>query len=179
MSKDISILVVTHFSKTKQFSQDDPFERISGTTGLFGVSDVAWIIYGKRGQEQTLRITGRDAVDGEFRIVLEGCRWRMLGDSEALQEQRRIDAYRASKIAETIRALVEKNGRWQGKAGDLKDEVIRRTGTMPTMSEKEIGKKLAAIEEMLLKIDGIMVSKGSGGRAGRGYTFERTISKIV
>lgn len=174
ITKDISILVVTHFSKAKQFSPDDPFERISGTTGLFGVADAAWIIYGKRGQEMTLKITGRDALDAEYKLAQEkNMRWRLIGESEQLEEQRRMDAYKDNKLAQTIKALVNEGGRWEGTATQLQEEVMQRTQTVPATSCKELGVKLLEIQELLLTIDGIMFTKAPGGKRGRGYRFER------
>lgn len=178
MNKGIAILVVTHFSKAKQFSPDDPFERISGTTGLFGVSDAAWIIYGKRGQEMTLKITGRDALDTEYKLVLDKVRWRLIGESEQLEEQRRADAYKDNTLAQTIRTIIKECGRWEGTATQLQEEVMRRTQTIPATNSKELGVKLMEIQDQLLTVDGIMFTKGPGGKRGRGYCFERIQNKI-
>ena len=179
INRGVSILVVTHFRKTQKFSTEDPFERISGTTGLFGVSDAAWIISGNRGQEMTLRITGRDAVDAEYKIVLDGCKWVMLGDSEALQKQRELDAYKTNTIAATIRALVHECGRWQGTARDLMNEVIHRTETVPATSESALGKELQRIAPLLLDYDRIMVTQEKGGRKGRAYSFEAVTKSFI
>jgi len=179
IQKNVSILCVTHFSKMKQYSNiDDPFERITGSTGLFGVSDAAWLIYGKRGaEEMTFHVTGRDVYDTEFKISFdkEKFRWKMLGNSEQLEEQRKRDEYNTCPLVRTIRELVkESDGRWIGSGETLKAETMKRTQTIPATSSKALFNLLCEIQEQLLKLDGIAFSKGSGGRAGRDYTFETT-----
>lgn len=181
LNRGISILIVTHYSKTKQFAADaDPFDRITGSNGLFGVADAAWLIYGKRGNEElTFRTTGRDALDNEFKIAFdkESCKWSLLGTSEALEEQRKLDGYKANPIAQTIKAVVKENGRWQVSATELAVEVAKRTQTFAG-DAREIGVKLAEITELLLK-DGIMWTKAPGGRKGRGYCFEPTNNRLI
>lgn len=181
LNRGVSILIVTHYSKSKQFAADaDPFDRITGSNGLFGVADAAWLIYGKRGNDElTFRTTGRDALDNEFKIAFdkESCKWSLLGTSEALEEQRKLDGYKANPIAQTIKAVVKENGRWQVTASELALEVAKRTQTFAG-DAREIGVKLAEITDLLLK-DGIMWSKSPGGRKGRGYCFEPTTSKFI
>ena len=174
IQRGISLLVVTHLSKAKQFAPEDPFERISGTTGLFGVSDAAWIIYGKRGEEMTLRTTGRDSLDTEYKISLKGVRWEILGESEALEKERLRNSYKSNPIAKTIRKLVQEAKRWEGSASDLQKEVMKETGTLPADSVREFGTQLLEIREQLLTVDGIMFTKGPGGKRGRNYCFEYT-----
>lgn len=181
LNRGVSILIVTHYSKSKQFAADaDPFDRITGSNGLFGVADAAWLIYGKRGNDElTFRTTGRDALDNEFKIAFdkESCKWSLLGTSEALEEQRKLDGYKANPIAQTIKAVVKENGRWQVTASELAVEVAKRTQTFAG-DAREIGVKLAEITDYLLK-DGIMWTKAPGGKRGRGYCFEPTTSKFI
>ena len=181
LNRGVSILIVTHYSKSKQFAADaDPFDRITGSNGLFGVADAAWLIYGKRGSDElTFRTTGRDALDNEFKIAFdkESCKWSLLGTSEALEEQRKLDGYKVNPIAQTIKAVVKENGRWQVTASDLAVEVAKRTQQFPG-GAREIGVKLAEITELLLK-DGIVWTKSPGGRKGRGYCFDLTGNRFI
>ena len=127
----------------------------------------------------TFRTTGRDALDGEYKIAFdkESCKWSLLGTSEALEEQRKLDGYKANPIAQTIKAVVKENGRWQVTASELAVEVAKRTQTFAG-DAREIGVKLAEITDYLLK-DGIMWTKAPGGKRGRGYCFEPTTSKFI
>jgi hypothetical protein len=178
LEKNLAIVAVTHFSKLKQYSNtDDPFERITGSTGLFAVSDACWLIYGKRGaDEMTLNVTGRDVFYSESKIKFdsEKCRWIMLGESGELEEQRRIDEYNSHPAVRTIRQLVEESGgRWTGSADLLDEEIMKRTETVPPVG-KELKELLYGYHDLFLQRDHIALTKASGGRAGRDYTFERT-----
>lgn len=174
VEKGVSIVLVTHFSKSKGFTPDDPFERISGTSGLFGVSDVAWIIDGKRNSdEMNLIITGRDAIGGEYKIKQNGVIWQMIGDSQELEDQRTRDNYKVNPIVKTIIQLVTEGNRWMGTAQDLQREIMTRTGQIGAATVKELGTRLYELQGQLLEYDGIMFLKGPGGRRGRGYVFEK------
>lgn len=178
LEKNIAVLCITHFSKLKQYSNaDDPFERITGSTGLLAVADACWLIYGKRGSEEMIfNTTGRDIFYSEAKIQFdkEKCRWIMLGDSEELEEQRRLDKYNSHPVVKTIRQLIsESGGRWSGSSEMLDDEIIRRTETVPPAG-RELKSLLYDYKELFLSQDHIAFTKGSGGRAGRNYTFERT-----
>lgn len=176
LEHNVSIVLVTHYSKARPLAGDaDPFERITGSNGLFGVADAAWLIYGKRGAEDmTFRTTGRDSMDNEFSITFdkETFRWRLLGTSEALEEQKRLDAYHASPLAQTIIELVNTQGRWEGTASELVTEVAARRNAF-VGDAREVGAMLAEIAKYLLKLDQIIFSKAPGGKRGRAYSFER------
>lgn len=176
LEHDVAIILVTHFSKAKQMTADaDPFDRITGSNGLFGVADAAWLIYGKRGGEDyTFRTTGRDSMDNEFAIAFDKTtfRWSMLGTSESLEEQKRLDKYRADPLAQTIVELVNDGGRWEGTAPELMQEAARRKQVF-VGDAREIGAQVAEMAKYLLQVDGITFTKGPGGRRGRGYSFER------
>ena len=173
--KRVAILAVHHFRKQGNYPTDDVFERLAGSTALFGASDAAWAIYGKRGDdEMNLHITGRDVQDAEYKIRFdkEKSRWQMLGNSEQLEEQRKRDEYNASPLIRTIRELVrEAGGRWIGSASALKAETMMRTKTIPAGSDRALFGLLNELQEQLLTIDGIAFTHGKGGREGRDYTF--------
>lgn len=174
--KNVAIVAVHHLRKQGNYSEDDVFERVSGSTGIFGASDAAWVIYGKRGaEEMTLSLTGRDVFSDEFKIKFDKdkSRWVMLGNSEQLEAQRRADEYATSPLVRTIRELVkESGGRWIGSATMLRSEIVKRTQTVPAECGREFFRMIIDQEELLLKNDKITFSHGSGGRNGRDYTFE-------
>ena len=166
-------MIHTHLKKQNGQAPDDPFERISGSTGLFGVADAAWMITGKRNDtEKTFVTTGRDSDDGEYKIKHVNHRWELIGDSEVLQEQREINNYKTDPTAQVICELVKEKGRWEGKASELREEIIKRKGVLPAANEREMGKKIKALEERLITMDHIMIRQNDGGRHGRTYHFE-------
>lgn len=177
MAKNVAVIAVTHLRKTGNYTVDDVFERVSGSTGIFAAADTAWVISGKRGAEELdLHVTGRDLGFAEYKIKFnqDTSRWEMLGNSEQLEAQRRADEYSTSPLIRTIRELVkESGGRWIGSATLLRSEIVKRTQTVPAECGREFYRMIVDQEELLLKNDKITFSRGSGGRKGRDYTFSK------
>lgn len=175
IEKGVAIVAVHHFRKQGNNPSDDIFERIAGSTALFGVADCGWVISGKRGaEEMTFHLTGREVIEEEFKIKRNGVRWQMLGDSEQLEEQRKLDEYKTSPLVQTIRELVkESGGRWEGGATELRTEVMKRTKTVPAKTDRELKQIIIGMQEQLLTLDEIAITFRDGGRHGRGYAFER------
>ena len=79
----VAILLVHH---TRKMPAEDPIDEISGTLGLAGVVDGAWILKRKRTSDRgTLFITGRDMVEQELRLKWdsETFKWTALGESQS------------------------------------------------------------------------------------------------
>lgn len=171
--RGLAVLLVTHLRKAGAVSADDPFERITGSNGQFGVADTAWMISGKRsGEEKQFLITSRDFGSGEHTIVFnkELFRWQMLGDSSQLTEQRKIDEYRGNLLAITIRTIIkERGGSFSMRAGELITEMANRHGDTQGITSVGMRKKLRVISPFMLKYDGIVYHEPSS--ASRRYEF--------
>lgn len=78
----VSILLVMHLRKQ---GDSDPFNRISGTTGIIGAADNMYILdRSDRGEDSAkLKCTGRDIEtrDLELKFNKEECKWELVGDS--------------------------------------------------------------------------------------------------
>lgn len=179
VKRGICLVGVSHFSKVKGIALDDPFERITGSMGAFGVADAAWILYGKRGEDQTLRITGRDITDAEYKLRFEGATWHMLGNSEALEKQAAIDTYKRAALIRTIRALVKPHGFWEGSATDLLNEIWEKEHDCSVANARELGRQIHHYHDLLLEIDGIAYSQRNGGKAGRNYRFATATATLI
>lgn len=81
---EIAIVVVHH---TRKCSDSDPFNMISGSTGLSGCVDGSMVlIENKRGSRNTkLYCVGRDIENQEMNIVFEKSRWRV--SDEVMQSE--------------------------------------------------------------------------------------------
>lgn len=80
----VAILVIHHLRKMQG---DDPFDMISGTTGLTGAVDAAFVLHrGKQGV--TLYGRGREIEEMEQAVEFVGGMWKVLGDAD---EVRRSD----------------------------------------------------------------------------------------
>jgi len=79
---DICLLLVHHLRKQ---GDSDPFNKLTGTTGIIGAVDTAFVLDKSRrnADSATLYCTGRDVEDRqlELRFSKEEFVWKMLGDS--------------------------------------------------------------------------------------------------
>ncbi|SEH69632.1 AAA family ATPase [Paracoccus alkenifer] len=133
--KGIAILVIHHLRK---MLGDDPFDMISGTTGLTGAVDTAFVLHrGKQGV--TLYGRGREIEEMEQAVEFVGGMWKMLGDAAEV---------RRSEERSTILEILE--------------------GSDDPMGPKEIadalGWKVDNVKQLLFKMhkDGEIKKKGRG-----------------
>ena len=109
----ICILPIHHLRKQ---SAADPFDQISGSTGLMGVADTSWVMQRKRmSQTADILLTGRDIDDRTLHLREENCIWTL--EDEETAEEREIKAvpdylWKAAKYIESV-------GNWQGTASEL------------------------------------------------------------
>lgn len=78
----VSIVVVHH---TRKMDGDDPFDLISGSLGLTGAADGAWVLSRARGgADAELHSTGRDFEEQQLALRWDAAifGWKMLGDAE-------------------------------------------------------------------------------------------------
>lgn len=80
----VAVVVVHHLRKTEG---DDPFDMVSGSTGLTGAAD-ATLILTKRTEDGGVVLYGRGRDLQEFEVAVEfdadHCRWKALGDPVAV-----------------------------------------------------------------------------------------------
>ena len=73
-----AVVVVHHLRK---MYSTDPFDRISGTQGILGAADTAWILTRERKTtDGKLAITGRDVEEAEFALRFGDCRWELMSE---------------------------------------------------------------------------------------------------
>ncbi len=84
----ICILLVHHLRKQ---SSSDPFDQISGSTGIMGVADTTWLMHRQRmSKTATIRVIGRDMDEKMLHIREENCVWTL--DEEETAEQQALKA---------------------------------------------------------------------------------------
>jgi replicative DNA helicase/Fe2+ or Zn2+ uptake regulation protein len=104
----VCVLIITHTNKRETASLEDPFDAISGSTGLTGAADAMLVLKRERGKhDAALHITGRDIEERELALQSDPLigSWLLLGDVEEyrLSEQR-------SKILNVIKESFEPLG---------------------------------------------------------------------
>ena len=71
----ICILLVHHLRKQ---SSSDPYDQISGSTGIMGVADTTWLMHRQRmSKTATVRVIGRDMDEKMLHIREENCVWTL------------------------------------------------------------------------------------------------------
>ena len=109
----ICILLVHHLRKQ---SSSDPYDQISGSTGIMGVADTTWFMHRQRmSKTATVRVIGRDMDEKMLHIREENCVWTL--DEEETAEQQALKAIPDYlwKVADYIDSV----GKWQGTATEL------------------------------------------------------------
>ena len=109
----ICILLVHHLRKQ---SSSDPYDQISGSTGIMGVADTTWLMHRQRmSKTATVRVIGRDMDEKMLHIREENCVWTL--DEEGTAEQQALKAIPDYlwKVADYIASV----GKWQGTATEL------------------------------------------------------------
>lgn len=168
---NIGLMLVHHTRKMKD--PNDVFNELSGSVGVMGALDCAWVITksDRYSDEGTLNITGRDMESQKLKIKFnkKTFRWEYIGTEEDVEAQRLQFEYDQSPIVETIKKLVKQGGgRWEGSASDLKSaskylnceiyEDVRKVGALINKFEA------------LLYFDGIDY-KTDRNKKGRKYIF--------
>lgn len=120
---NVAIILITHTTKMKH--PDDPFNELIGSAGVMGSIDAAIVLKKDKRQDSTakIHITGRDleeqCYEAEFDKKL--FKWKMLGDAETVQNQRRYQEYMDSNVIKTLlKVLKQNNYSWSGTASDLR-----------------------------------------------------------
>ena len=145
---NITILVVHH---TRKEDSDDPFDLISGTTGLMGCADGALLLQRKNRLtgEACLYVTGRESADQALKLEFdaETRLWRFL---EYVQEQK---SSLPDKLFIAIRDLVAECGEWHGTPTDL---VTALSPVLPPdVKPHALTRRLNASSEILLQKYGV------------------------
>ncbi len=155
-SHNIGLMLIHHTRKMKDPS--DVFNELSGSVGVMGALDCAWVISkdDRYSDEATLFITGRDMESQKLKIKFNKnlMQWEYVGTAEDIEAQRLHFEYEQSPVVETIKKLVKQNGgHWEGSASDIKD-ASKYFGWEIYDSHQKIG-GLVRKYEALLYFDGI------------------------
>lgn len=173
---NISIVFVHHNRKQ---NDDDAYNMISGTVGIMGASDTAWVItLDKRaGTEATLHITGRDTAQHELciRFDANAHRWQMIGTAGATLDAELRRQHDSNPIVQTIRQLLaeSKDGKWSGSASQLMAAGQRLCNQYIASTNQQLGREVKKLDAALRKYDSIIHDVTPHGTAGYTHHFYR------
>lgn len=169
---NISIVLVTHTTKMKH--PDDPFNELTGSAGVMGSIDVAWIIRKEKREDEIARfyITGRDLEEQcyEMKFSKIDYRWNKLGAHKDMEQLRKELDYKTSPIIGTIRKLVEQNrGNWKGTASEI-IKASQYFGLHIHDKAQQVGQRINEFAEMLREMDCIDFHRTSTNKTNE-YEF--------
>ena len=149
----ICLLVVHH---TRKLESEDSFDMISGTNGLLGAADGAFIVHKKKrtDNEAVMDIVGRDQPDQELTIEFdrERCVWKFKKAETELWKQP------PNPLLEAINNfLTEDKPEWEGTATELVSQ-------LPDMQIQAnvLSRKLNVVNSQLLNDYGIFYDNKRG-----------------
>ena len=163
--KGIGILLVHHLRK---MSDDDTFNRISGSTGIMGSCDTIFTISKKKrlDEEATFSMTGRDIVEEELTLTYDKTthKWIKVANAEEKERLKEKEQYESNDIVRTIKAIMKANKYgWKGSATDIMKQAHDLLGIVLQEVPSAIGKIIQSYE-MQLYYDGITHKYNKGKR---------------
>lgn len=163
----ICLLVVHH---TRKLESEDSFDMISGTNGLLGAADGAFIMYKKKRTDNmaVMDIVGRDQPDQQLTIEFdrENCIWKFKKAETELWKQP------PNPLLEAInKLLTELKPEWEGTATELLKE-------LPDMQLQAnvLSRKLNVVNSQLLNDYGIFYDNKRGHE--RKIILKRLVSEV-
>ena len=139
----IAVVIVHHLNKLKDV--DDPFDKISGSTGLMGAADTTILVTRPRGEDDaTVTYTGRDVYGDDFSIRFENCRWHVV-DPAILERER----YENSPTVKAVKMYIEQasfDGTWKCSYDDFKGWAANH-GLFVGATQGDAHKALEAVTE--------------------------------
>ena len=130
---NIAILLVHHLRKLQD--SDDPFNDVSGSTGIIGAADTNFILRRKRsGNAATLLVSGRDVEYQELTLQFNDLVW------ELVERKNSEDIHKAElpKFLFRVVDFMECRTEWVGTATELLTE-MREQEVTPNMVTKYLG----------------------------------------
>ena len=126
--RSIAIVLVHHLRKLKDSS--DPFNELSGSTGLMGALDTCLLMKRTNRAEETakLLVTERDIEDQDFVLRFHDCAWDYIGEVD-VQEAQQAEAY--PPFLHHLVSFMENRSEWVGNATEL----------LSALSETEVSPK--------------------------------------
>jgi hypothetical protein len=143
----IAILLVHHLRK---MNDSDPFNMVSGTTGLTGAVDGSFVLMkDKRSTNKAkLYATGRDIEYMELNLEFdkEQFIWKVISRDDG--DDGKNPAVSRNPVVEAVMKLVSARGNWSGTASEL-IEVFREYATDLLMQPNSLSKALNQNREEL------------------------------
>ena len=174
----LCILAIHHLRKMKDPS--DPFNNISGSTGITGAADTAIILYKDTFKDLNTKFVteSRDFESIEKILFFDHYKWNVVGDFEDFDKGFEKLSYRADPIVITINKLLEENPEGiKISSEELYKKIIEIAKVKPkTKSPNALTRHInETLQFNLLAFDGIHYEPPpkNGGSSGRKMYFTK------
>lgn len=174
----ICILVVHHLRKMKDY--DDPFNNISGSTGIPGVADTTILLYKDKiiDANANFMTQSRDFEDIKKTLFFDNYKWNLIGDLDDFDKKIKKLSYESNPTVITIKKLLKENTEGvKISSADLIKEIIKTTETRPKQKDaKSLTRHITSeLQFDLLEFDGIHYEppNENGGSSGRKMFFSK------
>lgn len=180
-SHHLCLLVIHHTAKKRD--ESDPFNCISGTTGLPGAADTNIVLLRNERMEGTtnMYISGRDVVEAAYSLKFnkDTHLWEFQGDAEEIENRFRKNLYTADDVVKTIKeAVALGKGTWRGTMSDLSRLAEQTSYIGHSLGEpRAIARAVKQYADDLYRYDGISYTAAQNGTGGRKYTFTQANCK--
>ena len=177
----LCLLVIHHTAKKRD--EGDPFNCISGTTGLPGAADTNIVLLRNERMEGTtnMYISGRDVVEAAYSLKFnkDTHLWEFQGDAEEIENSFRKNLYTADDVVKTIKeAVALGKGTWHGTMSDLSRLAEQTSYIGHSLGEpRAIARAVKQYADDLYRYDGISYTAAQNGTGGRKYTFTQANCK--
>lgn len=113
----LAMILVHHVRKLKD--QEDPFNQVSGSTGILGAADTLYVLSRdtQNGDTATLLIRGRDVEQQKLRLRFQDCVWTLL----ERMDQTQLRQSSVPQILHNIVEFMETRTQWSGTTTELLD----------------------------------------------------------
>lgn len=160
----VAVVLVHHLNKMRDVS--DPYERISGSTGLMGAADTTILIARERGSDDaTVSYTGRDVWGEDFHLRMQEGRWQAIS-----AEARAREAFEKDDLVRLIRDLADEaiGGTLKVSLQGLMGAAADRYGAVIAGTKSELSRRLEELAPGLEEYDGIVIQTGKRVGSERG-----------
>lgn len=165
----VAVVMTHHLNKLKDV--DDPFEKISGSTGLMATADTTILLNRKHGENTAeLDMRARDVWGDLPEIQFEGGRWRVC-DPAALAREK----YEASPVVQAVKRYTSQEtvtGNWYASYENFRVWAMGQQLYVGG-SAREVHQNLAAMQPFLARHDGIMMALDKRRNNAMGVMFSK------
>lgn len=159
----IAIVLLHHVNKRSDKDSSDPYDKISGSTGLMSAADTALLLTRPRNEKNaTIKIAGREVYDDDIIVNFDDGLWSVISDqgSEYVARQ----AYENNDVVRLIRAILKDSpGGIDMTYVEFMQESDKRLGRYVTGSGQETAAAVRKIADELSLYDNITITNKNFG----------------